>query len=126
MNTRERKGFFKGFQYAGEGLLYAIRTQRNFRLHLLAAVAVMAAGYWLELSPASCAVLALTIGAMLVAEIVNTAIETLVDWVSPDYHPLAKCVKDLSAGAVLLMAITSVVVGLILLGPPLLLRLGWG
>jgi len=72
----------------------------------------------------SWASLTLTIGSVLVAELLNTAAETLVDLVSPEYHPLAKRAKDMMAGAVLVMAITSVVVGLCVLGPPLWTRLG--
>jgi diacylglycerol kinase len=68
--------------------------------------------------------LVLTIGIVLVTEIFNTAAEVLVDLVSPDYHPLAKQVKDLAAGAVLLSAMMAVVVGLLILTPPLLSRLG--
>lgn len=112
------------FKYAGEGVWHAMQTQRNFRVHLLAAVMVATLGHWLGLPPGSWAILILTIGTVLWAELVNTAAETLVDLVSPDYHPLAKQVKDLAAGAVLVMAITAVVVGLLLLGPPLLMRLG--
>lgn len=115
-----RTGFVMGFKYAGEGLLYALRTQRNFRFHLVMAIIVVLAGYWLHLSYAAWAVLLLTIGFVVVTEMVNTAAETLVDMVSPDYHPLAKQVKDLAAGAVLVTAIVSVGVGLLILGPPLL------
>jgi diacylglycerol kinase len=109
-----------GFKYAGEGLLYALRTQRNFRFHLVMAIVVVLAGYWLQLSYAAWAVLMLTIGFVVVTEMVNTAAETLVDMVSPDYHPLAKQVKDLAAGAVLVTAIVAVGVGPMILGPPLL------
>lgn len=112
------------FKHAGEGLFYAIRTQRNFRIHLVATVLVATLGIWLRLSGTSWAILVLTIGLVLVTEMVNTAAEALVDLASPHYHPLAKLVKDVAAGAVLVISITSVVVGVILLGPPLLARLG--
>ncbi len=125
MSSRQRLEFLEGFKYAGEGLLYAIRTQRNFRIHLFAALFVTLLSFWLRLPPRDWALLVLTIGIVLVAEMFNTAAEVLVDLVSPDYHLLAKHVKDLAAGAVLVMALVSVVVGLAILGPPLLWRLGF-
>ena len=119
VGTPPRPRFVSSFRFAGEGVMFVILTQRNFRVHLVAAAAVVAVGTWLQLSAVSWAILALTIGAVLVTEIFNTAAETLVDLVSPDYHPLAKQAKDLTAGAVLVAAAISVVVGLLLLGPPL-------
>ncbi len=112
------------FKYAGEGLFYAIRTQRNFRIHLVMAVIVVAMGARLRLPGTSWAILVSMIGLVLVTEMINTAAEALVDLASPDYHPLAKLVKDVAAGAVLVIALTSVVVGLIILGPPLLAEVG--
>jgi len=111
------------FRYAFAGLWYAWRTQRNTRIHLTVAGAVVALGIWLRLSPMEWALLVLTIGFVLVGEMLNTVAETLVDLVSPDYHPLAKVVKDVAAGAVLLTAIISVICGLLILGPPLWRRM---
>jgi diacylglycerol kinase len=128
MNTPHHQrdiSFWEGFQFAGEGLLYAFRTQRNFRVHLVTAIAVVALGAWVQLPRQSWAILALIIGLVLTAEMMNTAAEALVDLTSPEYHPLAKLVKDLMAGAVLIVAMISVIVGLLILGPPLLLRLGF-
>jgi diacylglycerol kinase len=102
---------------------YAVTTQRNFRVHLVAALGVVILGAWLDLSSVAWAMLLLTIGGVLVTEMFNTAAEALVDLVSPDYHPIAKLVKDLTAGAVLVIAFIAVVVGLIVLGPPLWVRL---
>ncbi len=124
MSPHRNGNFWIGFKHAGEGVLYAIRTQRNFRIHLVATVLVVSMGMWLRLPGTSWAILALMIGLVLVTEMINTAAEALVDLASPDYHPLAKLVKDVAAGAVLVIAITAVVVGLIVLGPPLLARLG--
>ncbi|KAA9333500.1 diacylglycerol kinase family protein [Hymenobacter busanensis] len=89
------------------------------RFHAWATVAVVALGLWLPLSRHDWAVLALAIGAVWTAEMLNTALETLVNLVSPDYHPLAGRVKDIAAGAVLLMGIAAAAVGLLILGPPL-------
>jgi diacylglycerol kinase len=117
------RNFLDSFRFACSGLWYALRTQRNTRIHLTIAAAVVALGLWLGLSHVRWAVLTLTIGFVLVSEMLNTVAETLVDLISPDYHPLAKVVKDVTAGAVLLTAIISVVVGLLVLGPPLWDRL---
>jgi len=113
------RSIVESFRFAFSGLWYALRTQRNTRIHLLIAAAVVALGLWLGLSPTQWAVLALTVGFVLVGEMLNTVAEMLVNLVSPGYHPLAKVVKDVTAGAVLLAAIISVIVGLLVLGPPL-------
>jgi diacylglycerol kinase len=113
------------FRVAASGLWHALRTQRNMRIHLAVASAVIITGLWLGLSADQWAVLALTSGFVLLSEMVNTVVEKLVDLVCPDYHPFAKTVKDVMAGAVLLAAIISVIVGLLILGPPLWSRLMW-
>jgi undecaprenol kinase/diacylglycerol kinase (ATP) len=117
------RNFLESFRFACSGLWYALRTQRNTRIHLTVVAVVVALGLWLALSHIQWAVLTLTIGFVLVSEMLNTVAETLVDLTSPDYHPLAKVVKDVTAGAVLLAAIISVIVGLLVLGPPLWDRL---
>jgi diacylglycerol kinase len=119
------RNILDSFRFAFSGLWYALRTQRNTRIHLTVAVTVIMLGVWLGLSFTQWAVLALTIGFVLVGEMLNTVAETLVDLVSPGYHPLAKIVKDVTAGAVLLTAIVSVIVGLLVLGPSLWERVGW-
>jgi len=111
------------FRCAGAGLWYVLTTQRNARIHLLIAAAAVAVGLWLGLTPTEWAVLALTIGFVLASEMLNTVAETLTDLISPGYHPLARVIKDVTAGAVLLSAITAVAVGLAILGPPLWHRL---
>lgn len=123
VSPRRRNGFGSGFRYAFEGLWYVVSTQPNFRFHLAAAALVILMSVWLDLSLVSWGLLSLTISGVLVTEILNTAVETVVDLVSPDDHILAKYAKDLAAAAVLLAAATSVIVGLIVLGPPLLSRI---
>jgi len=115
--------FARGFVYAGRGLAFCVRTQRNVRVQLVVATAVVAAGAWLRLDRVEWAVLALTIGGVIALEAVNTAIESAVDLASPELHPLAARAKDVAAGAVLVMSLASVVVGLLMLGPKLLARL---
>lgn len=110
---------WKSLGYAWEGLRHAVRTQRNFRIHIGIAVVVVGLGIFLQLPLRDWAVLALTIGAVLTGELVNTVVETVVDLASPDYHELAKVAKDVAAGTVLVLALTAVAVGLLILGPPL-------
>jgi diacylglycerol kinase len=120
------RNLIESFRFAFAGLWYALRTQRNTRLHLTIAATAVALGLWLGLPLTQWAVLVLAIGFVLVSEMLNTVAETLVDLISPGYHPLAKVVKDVTAGAVLLAAIVAAIVGLLILGPPLWVRLFGG
>ena len=87
----------QSFRHAFEGLRYALRTQRNARIHALAAVTVAALGSWLRISPGEWAMLVLTIRFVFSFELLNTMVETLVDLVSPEHHPLARTAKDVAA-----------------------------
>jgi diacylglycerol kinase len=107
------------FGYALSGLWYAIRTQLNMRIHLSVSVAVLTLGLYVGLEWTQWAVLVLTIGAVLIAELFNTVAEAALDATTPYYHPLVKIAKDVAAGAVLMTALLSVLVGLLILGPPL-------
>jgi diacylglycerol kinase len=120
------RNLVESFRFAFAGLWYALRTQRNTRIHLTIAAGAIALGLWLGLTTTQWAVLALTIGFVLVSEMLNTVAETLVDLISPGYHPLAKTIKDVTAAAVLLGAIIAVIVGLLILGPPLWARVFGG
>lgn len=115
--------FIVGFGYAFHGLWYALRTQRNARVHLVVAILVTIAGLLLRVSALEFAILAIVIAGVFIAEMFNTVIETCVDLAQPEYHPLAKIAKDVAAGAVLLSALLAVVVGLFILGPPLWMRI---
>lgn len=114
--------FIRSFGYAFEGLRYTLRTQRNFRVHLGFMLAVLILGLWLGITVLEWALLVVMVCAVLLAELFNTVIEVLVDMVQPTYHPLAKVIKDVSAGAVLISAMASVVVGLLVMGPDLWVR----
>jgi diacylglycerol kinase len=109
----------ESFRFAFGGLWYAIKTQRNMRIHLTIAGAVLVLGLWLGIGWIEWAVLSLTSGFVLVAEMFNTVAEAALDAATSDYHPLVKIAKDVAAGAVLLTAIAAVLVGLLVLGPPL-------
>ncbi len=111
--------FTSGFHYAFSGLWYALRTQRNVRVHVVIACLALVMGIVLRISAVEFAMIFVAITGVFIAEMFNTVIELCVDLVSPVYHPLAKIAKDVAAGAVLLSAILSVVIGLFVLGPHL-------
>lgn len=118
--TRPRITFLASFRFASEGLRHLFVTQRNARVQAgLGALALVLAAA-LRISRIEWAILALTIGAVLALEGVNSAIEAVVDLVTDEYHPLAKAAKDAAAGAVWLMALTAAAVGAILFLPRLL------
>jgi diacylglycerol kinase len=107
------------FGFAWQGICYAYRSQRNFRIHTAIALGAVAVGLWVGLDATRWAVLALAAGLVFGAELVNTALEATVDLATGDLKPLAKVAKDTAAGAVLVAAATAVAVGLLILGPPL-------
>ena len=113
------------FRYAAQGLSYALGTQRNFRIHVLIGSVVFALAGWLQLDLIRLAVLALTVTAVLVLELLNTAMEAVVDLaIGKRYHPLARIAKDCAAAAVLTAAISSMLIATFLILPPLILHLG--
>jgi diacylglycerol kinase len=108
----------QSFGYAIRGIWLVARSERNFQIHLVASVVVVILAIVVRCSAYDWAILCLAMGLVLVAESLNTAIETVVDLVSPEYHPLAGRAKDIAAGGVLLAALTAVAVaGWILLIP---------
>lgn len=107
------KKFLESLSYAAQGLREALASQRHLRFHVGAALVVVAAGIGLEVTPGDWALLVLAIGLVLVTELINTAVETLVDLVEPRQHPVAGKAKDIAAGAVLVAAATAVVIGFI-------------
>ena len=112
----KKNTFLRGFVYAFRGIRRCIREERNFRFHMVAAVYVCLLAPSFLRSRAEGALLALTIGLVLCAEAVNTAIERLVNRISPEQHPLAGAAKDIAAGAVLLTAVAAVAVAVFLFG----------
>lgn len=110
----KKNTFLRGFVYAFRGVLRCIREERNFRFHIVAATYVSVLAPVFLRSRAEGALLALTIGLVLCAEAVNTAVERLVNLISPEEHPLAGAAKDIAAGAVLLTAVAAVVVAVFL------------
>ncbi|GAB3976371.1 diacylglycerol kinase family protein [Spirosoma terrae] len=111
---------WRSFGFAGQGIIALFRYENNAKVHLLIAIVVILAGIWLELSPTEWAVILTQIGLVWAAEAFNTAIEKLCDFVSPGIHPQIKAIKDLSSGAVFILAIAAVLVGFFILGGKLL------
>ena len=113
----------RSFGFAFTGIASLLRTQRNARIELALGLIACGLGVWLRISWVEWAVLVATIAQVLILEGLNTAIEAAVDLASPQLHPKAKLAKDLAAGMVLIAAIGSVIVGAVIFGPPLWLRL---
>ena len=110
----------KSFGYALSGIAYTAKTQMNFQIHMVAIVLVALAGWYFQLSSGDWLWIILAIGLVLVTELLNTAIEQLVNLVSPEFNILAGRVKDIAAGAVLIAAISSVAIAAIIFIPKLI------
>jgi undecaprenol kinase len=107
----------KSFVHAFNGIKIAITTERNMKIHLIATIIVIAVGIYFRISELEWSLLIVTISLVLCLEIVNTAIEALVDLVTESYHPMAKKAKDLAAGAVLVASFAAFVIGLFIFLP---------
>ncbi|MDR3565192.1 MAG: diacylglycerol kinase family protein [Negativicutes bacterium] len=106
-----RKNWLGGFKHAFNGIVYCFITQRNMKVHAVAALLAVGLALYFQLSVVEWSLLILTIAAVVAAEMFNTAVEALVDLVSPHIHHLAKAAKDAAAGAVLVTAIAALLVG---------------
>ncbi len=113
----------RSFRYAFAGWWYVIRTQRNAWIHAIVSLTVITMGLWLQLVPHDWAIIILAIGMVWTSEFINTALEAVVDLASPQQHYLARVGKDVGAAAVLIAAVSSAIIGLLILGPPLWERL---
>lgn len=101
---------FKSFNFAFQGICTAL-LQQNMKVHVVCAIAVIIAGFVTGLSPIEWSILVIVISMVISLEMINTAIEAIVDLASPTIHPLAKIAKDVAAGSVLVFAIASVIIG---------------
>ena len=122
--TKQQASFWRSVGFTLTGLLHAWQTERNIRIQCLCAIIVMLVSWVLQITRLEWVLIILACGLVLAAELINTAIERVVDLTFPDIHPLAKAAKDVAAGMVLLISLTAVVIGVLVLGPPLL-RLGF-
>ena len=108
-------------RFAIEGLRYALKTQPNFVVHCISTIIAVALGFYFGLTSSQWLALALSVSLVVTVEIINTALETIVDLVTLEYHPQAKIAKDLAAASVLLSSIGAAVVGLIIFLPKFLI-----
>jgi len=108
------------FKYAVSGIIYLIKSQHNAWIHISAAIIVIAAGFYFSISIAEWILLTLTIGMVFSAEAFNTAIETIMNKISPDYDKTTGRIKDIAAGAVLITAIAALIVGGLIFGPKII------
>lgn len=111
--------FLKGFTFAFQGIKHAFATQINFKFHTFSAAGIISAGFYFDLNGSEWLWIVAAITFVLVAELFNTALELLVDLVSPGYNKAAGIVKDLASAAVLLAAVFAVIVALIIFTPKL-------
>ncbi|MGD2278709.1 MAG: diacylglycerol kinase [Candidatus Omnitrophota bacterium] len=107
-------GFIKSVNTAFEGIVHTLRHERNMRVHFGVGILVLIAGLYFNLSSLEFMILCFTVAFVLVAEMVNTAVEYSIDLINDEYHPLAKVIKDIAAGAVFVSAVNAVIIGYIL------------
>jgi diacylglycerol kinase len=122
--SSQQEGFvksrFKAFGYAFSGWWFVIRTQRNAWIHMVVSVAVILMSFILRINAYSWALILLSISMVWIAEFLNTALEAVVDLATNhQHHDLARVGKDVGAAAVLIAAVSSIIIGLLILGPPL-------
>lgn len=108
------RSLINSFNYAVTGIITALKNEKNMMIHYIIAIIVITVSLFLDFSRLEFIVLIFTICLVLVMEMINTAIENIINLVSPDYNPLAKIVKDVAAGAVLISAVNAIVVGYLL------------
>ncbi len=116
----------RSFKPAIDGWLYVLRSQQNAWIHAAISVIAIGLSLWLDIKAIEWAIILLTMGMVWMAEFLNTALEAIVDLASPETHPLAKIGKDIGAAAVLISALTALLVGLIIFTPHIIDRLGLG
>ena len=116
------KSRIASFRYALAGWLYMLRYQKNIRIQATMSILVFAVGLWLTLSPVEWAVLVLIVTINWMTEFINAAVEAVVNLASPNIHPMARVAKDVAAAASLLAAVAALIIGGLILGPPLAQR----
>lgn len=114
----------ESFGYALAGWLYMLRHQKNTRIMSVASVVVVTATWWLQIELVGWAVIVMAVTGVWMAEFLNAAVEAVVNLASPDFHPMAKVAKDVAAASVLLCVVAAIIIGVLVLGPSLLTRLG--
>lgn len=120
MKRKKKNPLYKSFGYAFEGIFTGIKKERNMKIHCLAMLCVVAAGFFMKISMTEWCICLILFGLILSLELVNTAVEAVVDLVTEEKKPLAKIAKNTAAGAVLIAAIMAAGVGLIIFVPKIL------
>lgn len=119
---RECKKIINSFKYAIEGFISSFKTERNMKIHVLAMIIVIILGFILKLTKIEWCICIILVVLVISAELFNTAIETIVDMISPEKNEKAKLAKDISAAAVLILAIGAVIVGILIFLPKILMK----
>lgn len=119
----KNRNLLVSFKTALQGIWYAIVKERNMKIHVAAAIVVLALSIWLDVSEMEMVILCLTIAIVICFELINTAMEVMVDIIVDVYHPKAKIIKDVSAGAVFVSAVFSVAIGGIILADKLIAKI---
>ncbi len=114
---RSIKAFTKSFGYALKGFLFMLKDERNFKVQLFIALIALALGIYFPLQNIEWILLILCIAMVLSAEMINTAMERIINEIHPNYNSKAKAIKDIAAGAVLVLSIASLIIGLIIIIP---------
>jgi undecaprenol kinase len=117
VDKQRLKPIWHSFSYAITGIFTAVKQERNMRFHLLSSVLVVGISFYFSITATEWLFILFAVGGMFALELVNTAIERVVDLAAPDFHPLAKQAKDVAAGAVFVYAILSVVIGIVIFSP---------
>jgi diacylglycerol kinase (ATP) len=114
--------FWQSCQGALNGIIFSLKTERHLRFHFFASIVVILLGMYVRLELAEWLFVIYAMGSVIVAELFNTALERTIDLVQPGFHPMAGIAKDIAAGAVLVTAVQSVIIGILVFGPYLYLK----
>ena len=122
-SKKDHPSFIESFRYAAEGFVTAVKTERNIKVMLAVGACAVVAGLALQIDLLSWAIVLLCCGVVIMAELMNTAVETVVDLVSPEFHPLAGRAKDIAAAAVWVLSVIVAIVGVLVFANAIIARL---
>ncbi|KXG78508.1 Undecaprenol kinase [Fervidicola ferrireducens] len=111
---KKSRTLFESFIYAISGVIYSLKTQRNMRIHFLAALLVMIFSKYLNLEEMEMVAVVFATALVIIAEMINTAVETAVDMITEKFHPLARIAKNVAAGAVLVAVLNAIIIGYVI------------
>lgn len=120
MKMKDKKRLINSFKYAFEGIISALKTEKNMKIHVLIMILVIIFGIILKISKIEWIICIVLFGLVISLELINTAIENVVDLITQEINPKAKIAKDVAAGAVLVSAITSAIIGLMIFVPKII------